>query len=187
MKDFLDHLQKLVTSAATARELRQSYRSCHWLVDFDDFCQRVLLHAIEHFNTFRGQTTEELLSWLRALGRQLAAQLRRAAHASLAQALLPDVADRVRTSAAEEVVQAAERATDARWLARAIAALDLEDSGLLQRHYWGRESLAAIALDLGLLPNTVTQRHGRLLQRLRAVRRVGGGKGASSPESVGTL
>lgn len=53
---------------------------------------------------------------------------------------------------------AAERASDARWLAAALAALDLEDSGLLQCNYWGRESLSAITLppDLGLAPNTVT-------------------------------
>jgi RNA polymerase sigma factor (sigma-70 family) len=168
VQDLLNHFEKLATMGASAHMLRDSHRTCRWLIGFDDFCQAVLVRAMEHLDRFRGETQAELLGWLRAVGRHLAAQLRRAANGRLGPAPLHDIADRARISATEEAENTAEQATNAHWLAGELAALDLEDSELLQRHYWGRESFAAIALDLGLSPNTLTQRHGRLLQRLRA-------------------
>ena len=168
MKDFLTHLQALVTSHATARALRCPHRSCRGLIKFKDFCQDVLLRAIKHHDAFRGKTTAELLGWLQAIGRQLAAQLRRAPHPYLGQALPPDLADRDRTLAADEADHEEELAANSLVIARAIAALGPDDRSLMRRHYWGRESLADIAQDLGRSRNTVTQHHGRILRRLRA-------------------
>ncbi len=65
-------------------------------------------------------------------------------------------------------IMRAAQAAISRWLDEALAALDVDACDLLRRHYWGGESLAAIAQDLELSRNTVTQRHGRLLRRLHA-------------------
>jgi RNA polymerase sigma factor (sigma-70 family) len=173
VKDFLNHLEQLVIIDTPARVLWRAHRSCSWIIDFDDFCQRVLLRAIEHLDRFRGETIAKLLGWLRAIGRQLAAQLRRTAHACPGDALLRDIVDQVRPSAAEEAAYLAEQAANRRWLTGALAAMRVEDSRLLHRRYWDGESLVAIAEDLGLSRNAVTQRHGRILRRLRVLWRAG--------------
>jgi len=51
------------------------------------------------------------------------------------------------------------------------ADLSAQDYTLLQRHYWGKESIVAIARNLELPADVLRQRHCRLIQRLRALRR----------------
>jgi RNA polymerase sigma factor (sigma-70 family) len=169
MDDFLRHLGILVTSEAAARALWQSHRFCRQTIDFDDFCQKALLKAIEHSDTFRGKTTAEILGWLRAIGRQLAGQLRRETRRPAEQELLNDIADQSPNATSEEAEIAEVCATYACWLFGALADLRPADRELMQCHYWKLESFANIARNLGLPRNTVTKRHGRIIHRLRAL------------------
>jgi RNA polymerase sigma factor (sigma-70 family) len=178
VKDFLTHLVGLVEIGAAMGVLERAHRSCDRHIDLADFRQEALLRAIQHLDSFRGETTPELVSWLQAIGWQVAAQLRRAAHPTLGQEFLRDVADRVRASADEEAAEEARLAADARWLTESLAALDAVDRSLLQRHYLGGESLVAIAQQLGLSPNTVSHRLGRLLRKLHTHHQAQAGGGA---------
>lgn len=168
MKDFLERLQNLVIIDATACVLQRPYRTCRDLIKFEDYCQDVLVRALEHRDGFRGETTAELLGWLQAIAWQLAAQLRRDAHGCQRQELPADLVDRIHASAADDADREAEVAGITRWMAGAFAVMSADDCDLMQRHYWGRESLAAIARELGQSRNNVTQHHGRIVRRLRA-------------------
>ncbi len=171
VNDFRNHLQELVEAGAVAAVLRRAIApvtsSSLW-VALDDYSQSVLLRAVEHCDGFRGETTRELLGWLRKIAIQLAMRLRRAAHPTMGLGLRLEVADPpARSSPAQDAADAETRADATRWLAGQLAGLSVAARSLLHRRYWGGESLAAIAQSTGESPNTVTQRHGRLLRRLR--------------------
>lgn len=172
MKDFLNHLQQLLLCGAVIEDvLTQVRRSCDRHIPPDDFNQSVLLRAIEHRASFRGETIPELLGWLQAIGQQLAAKLR-VSSKRLRQAALADLADEIQISEAEREAEEAEQAVETSWLNETIAGFSKQDQSLLRRHYWADESLVAFARRRKLSPNTVTQRHCRLLQRLRALARL---------------
>jgi RNA polymerase sigma factor (sigma-70 family) len=152
---------------ATARMFTHLHQSCPADIEIDDFRQRVLLRAVEYGNTFRGETNAEMLGWLRAIGRQLTAQFRRAAHRPPAHALVQDVVEQGRKSATENAAIAEEQAAEVRWLGKMLADMGRKDRELLEQHYLTGNSLAAIAVSLGLTRNAVTQRRGRILARLR--------------------
>lgn len=170
MADFLAHLRDVVESGALAAVLRPVHLPCQGLLPFDDFCQGVLVRAVEQGATFRGQSVAEFLGWLRALGKQQLVTLLRKSRLRHQQALADDMPDLRRPSVAEDVAERDERQEKTQWLATALAALEEDERELLLRHYFHEESLADIGRSLGLAPNTLAQRHVRLLKRLRSMR-----------------
>jgi RNA polymerase sigma factor (sigma-70 family) len=168
VKDSLKQLQDLVENGATIDALRHAHRRCFRQVAFDDFCQSVLLHAIEHLESFRGATTPELIGWLQAIGRQLAMKMRRAAIGGIHTGL-PDVPDHFRSSEAEQAAHELEHDSDMSWLSGILTHLPWHEYTLLRRHYWGHQSMVAIARDLEVSADVVRQRHCRLIQRLHSL------------------
>jgi len=72
VKDFLTQLADLVKNGAAAGVLERAHRSCHWHIGPEDLEQDVLLRAIQCLDSFRGETTPELVGWLQAIGWQVA-------------------------------------------------------------------------------------------------------------------
>jgi hypothetical protein len=55
------------------------------------------------------------------------------------------------------------------WLTAVLALLPAEDRELLLRRYWKRESWKKIAADMHIRPNTLSQRHLRIMRKLRSL------------------
>src|SRR5262249_46179959 len=158
---FFLRLQELIAGGAVQAVLGACHRPCQRLVPFDDFCQDVLLRAVEHQESFRGRTDAELLGWLKAIGRQrMATLLRQSRHKRLAP-LPPQVPDLRAPSAAQEASAKEELLRDTEWLARVLAGLTTAERDLLLRRYQRNEKWSDIARDLGIAPNTLAQRHAR--------------------------
>jgi RNA polymerase sigma factor (sigma-70 family) len=168
--DFLGRLQALVEQGTVARALFPCHLPCRRLVTLEDFCQEVLLRALKYAGSFQGQGDAELVGWLKAIGRKvMLTTLQR----SRLQALAPlpaEVADPSPNSPLDLLAEEEDRRRRLTWLLRVFAGLKPEEQELLRRHYYERQSFADIGRELGLAPNTLAQRHARLLQRLRRMR-----------------
>jgi RNA polymerase sigma factor (sigma-70 family) len=165
--DFLSQLEDLVAKGDLQRTLRSSHRPCCRLVSFEDFCQDVVLRAVQQQKSFRGQSTAELAGWLRSIGQQLMVNtLRRSRHERHAD-LPAELSDPSVVPPAVQLGENEERSRQLTWLFRVLANLEPEERDLLLRHYYRREPFVEIARQLGVPPNTVVQRHARLLNRIR--------------------
>ena len=159
MDEVLQRLEHLIRTGTIFAVLRRCHLPCRRLVSFEDFCQEVFLRAVRHQRSFRGQSDQEMAGWLRAIGNQnMVEHLRR----SRQERLLPLRID----IAQPEAPRNAERLA---WLMQVLSRLPVEDRDLLLRRYWHRESWQEIGRELNVAPNTLTQRHLRLLQRLRSM------------------
>jgi DNA-directed RNA polymerase specialized sigma24 family protein len=142
--------------------LRGVHRSCRALTSLDDFYQEVLGRALRRPGQFPDGGRAECLAWLRAIGKQLAATLRRRAKPPPVP-LTHDLAART-DLLAEDMERAEVVGVEA-----AMAGWSAEDRDLFCRHYERGQSLAAIARRRGQHPKQVVRRHAWLLGRLRAI------------------
>ena len=171
MTDFSHQLQTLVETGAFARVLFACHRPCRWLISFEDFCQEILVRSLEHQHSFRGQTTAELAGWVRAIGRQLMINLLRRSREQRQLSLQLELVDPQAIPPSEQIAAAEDWNRKLSWLMQVLRELPTEERDLLIRHYYRRETFADIARQLGVPPNTIVQRHLRLLERLRRMRR----------------
>jgi RNA polymerase sigma factor (sigma-70 family) len=169
VKDFVPVLQKLVEEQAVGMALRASHRPCRRLITFPDFCQEVLVRALEHRASFRGETKAELLAWLKAIGQQLLVNTLRKSRRGELFPLSREPEDPALPPVEQTEVEEEQRRKGV-WLLEMMGSLSADESDILFRHYFRRQKLKEIAKDLGLSPNTLAQRHARLLRRLREQR-----------------
>ena len=142
--------------------LRRCHRLCRWAIPFEDFCQNVLLNAVRHQASFRGQTEAEMAGWIKAIGnRCMIDALRRSRQEKLAP-LPQDIAS---PEDNEDPVHF-ERLG---WVMQVLKALPVEDQEILLRRYWQKQSWNDVAAAMNLSANTLSQKHLRLLVRLRAL------------------
>lgn len=168
--DLVGQLSALVVGGAAATVLRACHRPCRRLISFDDFCQDVLVRAVQYQSSFRGQTTAELLGWVRAIGQQLLVTLLRRSARERWEPLPTELPDGRAVPPGEQAAAREDYQEKTRWLARVLAELPTDERDLLIRHYYRSEKLADMAHDLGIPANTLAQRHARLLARLRRLR-----------------
>lgn len=170
MFDFCARLESLVGEGAVPRVLHGCHSPCRRLVNFEDFCQNVLLQALEHRESFRGHSDAELLGWLRVIGQQKMIDALRTSRRRRLTGLPAEVADPSAGPPLDTLIDQEEQARKLRRLVQLLASLSEEDRDLLVRHYLRAEPLTAIAARMGVAPNTLSQRHVRLLLRLRKMR-----------------
>lgn len=157
-------LEELLASGSVNSILRARYLPCRQLVAFEDFQQEVLLRALQYETRFRGRSLAELAGWLRTIaGNVMIDQLKRA------------TLERSKRSSAEipeQVTAPSEQAgfadlTD--WIRQLVHTLPGEDQEIIYRRYRMRQRWPEIAIAMGINPNTLAQKHFRIIQRLRAL------------------
>jgi RNA polymerase sigma factor (sigma-70 family) len=159
---FLGRLEQLVRAGSLVAMLRRCHRPCQRLLRFEDFYQDVLLQAVRHHASFRGQADAEIAAWLRAIGNQRMIDALRRSRKDKALPLPEQVPQR------EAEPEQDERTL---WLLEVMKTLEPPDRDLLISRYWEKRSWDEIGRLMGLEPNTLAQRHLRLLRRLRALAR----------------
>ena len=158
MSEFLNRLAGLILSRTIFATLRRCHRPCQRLLTFEDFCQDVFVRAVQHGEQFHGKTDAELAAWLRAIGNQRMVDALRRSAKERTVPLQIDVAEDDTPTNVDRIL----------WLMQVLNRLVPEDRDLLVRRYWKRESWKKISADLKIAPNTLAQRHLRLLRMLRA-------------------
>jgi RNA polymerase sigma factor (sigma-70 family) len=165
---FIDQLVDFVRQGTLAGLVRRYHYACRHWAPWDDYCQAILLRALEHQGQFHGTSAAELAGWLQAIARQLMIDhLRRSRRDQFGP--LPEQLPGREASPVDSVLTAEAQAERTRLLASILAQLDDGERELLVRHYWRREKLTDLAREWGVSPNTLTNRHLRLLRRLRAL------------------
>jgi RNA polymerase sigma factor (sigma-70 family) len=142
-------------------------RPCKDLQQFDEFCQDVVVQAIEEEASCRGRSDAERIQRLRAIGRQVAVDNYRRASRRKYLPVSPEQADHRIGLPIETAIQKEEHERQRANAERLLASLSPEDRSLLERHLLGGQRLRGIAEELGIQGNTLVQRYNRLLQRLR--------------------
>jgi DNA-directed RNA polymerase specialized sigma24 family protein len=156
-------VEAVVRSGAVKALLRASHRRCGRWTTLDDFCNDVLIRALQYQASFRGRTEAELMGWLGALGHQLATTIARRGHRS-ALPVLPVALAVVQETPVYSILRNEAEA----WLRHAMKTLRGRDLELSHRHYYRGETFVAIATAWGKRPNTIARRHARVLAKFRA-------------------
>ncbi len=163
MEVFARLLDSILQGGGLEAALRRCHLPCRRLVAFEDFVQEVLLSGLRSALSFRGQSEAELAGWLQAIAQQRMIDVLRRSRREQRSPLPEEWLDQRAGSPFEDAVKREQLA----WLARALAALDGDDRELLLCHYWDGESFSDMARRQGMPPNTIIQRHRRLLEHLR--------------------
>lgn len=167
----LQILADLVERGELAGVLVRPYGLCRRLIGFDDYCQDVVLKAVRQVSGFRGNTKAELLAWIRAIGRQYSVDVLRRSAVRHSPELAENQEDTRQMTPLEELA----RDEQAARLLKCLESLDPFDLSILRGRYFEGKSFVEIAKDLGVVHNSLIQRH------LRLVRRIGRKMGAGPP------
>ncbi len=165
----MDPLRAFIDDGGLDRVLRPLHRPCRWVVDYADFRQEVLLRAMDRIASLRGRTPQEVGAWIKTIGRRrMVDYLRQSSREGPGGAgFLPDREPAADGDGEAEVLR---REAELRWLAGVVEALPPEERELLDRRYRLGQSWEEISIALNISPNTLSQRHLRLIKRIRGAR-----------------
>lgn len=158
-------LEELLRSGSVDSLLHSRHLPCRHLIGFDDFRQEVFLRALRYAMSFRGSSLAELAAWLQSIAGNVMLDCLRKAQTKTVIQRSEDVLEEAKVTATRSV-----SADLADWLTDVVEGLDDEDKEILHRRYRMRQRWQEIAEALNMKPNTLAQKHLRIIQRLRSLK-----------------
>ena len=154
-------LQETLENGDLEKQLRSQFRRWRHLWDFDDFQQEVLLRAWGKRDTFRGDSNEEFLAWLRRIAWSAAIDHWRSEKRRTGLlkrwtwnffSMLHDVPNRIDT---KDLIG---------WLLAGLAEREIR---LVALRYYEDLKMSEIAQVLGITEAAANQLHFRAIEKLR--------------------
>lgn len=167
MPSFHDLIHTLLSDGRLYDVLRAQHRRWQRAIEFDDFTQEAMLRCWARRETFKGNSPDELLAWVRPVANSVLIDLIRRRKARRRGGEAEEVHGRVAAIVEHRVEDPLTRLIRDEQLQQIVQALEEAERLVVVGHYWGGCSFREIA-ELTTWPyHRVTRLHTKALRKLR--------------------